>query len=303
MKEEENDRLLEVFNKCYINLKDKPTSFELISTDDLTKLNEKVRLIYSSNGCGFVNIIIHKFLASSGVYLITYPSSTELLYTDKGYYNYSAVSIKNVGDAVLKYYEGAKLYKTLVYPDGDLATCLKLELLYDHYGKDIFSIDVNEKDEIDKISRYTSEGYHIPDIIKEEFDKIYFNRDFYIYYPWNNFTKDWIIRKGKFTSMGISGTYYFKDEKTKDLIYFGSASYSKNKWGIALNKEMLIEQLVSVKESRIKMLTNNITKSEKRIKNLEETLEKTRTNLEEQIYNYAFEEEKLNKILKDGETA
>lgn len=302
MKEEENDRLLELFNKCYINLKDKPTSFELISTDDLIKLKEKVRLIYNSNGSGFVDTIIHKFLANSGIYIMAYPNSTELLYTDKGYYNYSAVSIRNVGDAVLKYYEGAKLYKTLVYPDGDLATCLKLELLYNHYGKDIFSININEKDEIDNIIS-NGEGYHIPSIIKEEFDKIYFNRDFYIYYPWNNFNKDWLIRKGRFTSIGVCGTYYFKDEKTKDLIYFGSASYSKYKWGIALNKEMLIEQLVSIKESRIKILSKNITNSEEKIKNLENKLEKTRINLEEQIYNYAFEEEKLNKILKDGETA
>ena len=66
---------------------------------------------------------------------------------------------------------------------------------------------------------------------------------------------------------------------------------------------MLMKQLYSIKEAKLQKMTDDISNLEKNISKLEKKLENTRIKIEENIYNYAFEEEKLNEIIENGKTA
>lgn len=309
------DLVLETFKKCYRNLS--PGEFiPPLKKEWINQVLERCKSYYNPSNLngepdivGYINYMFNCYIkALKNTAMTPFNDWNEIFFSDRGFISQSPTIIKKVGISSL-YHHKTNNFKVLVNPTGDLANCVKLELLCRKYKKDnIFMLTKEERDEACILTRrgdydYGKSEYLIPKVIFDEFMDSYLNRSFYICYPWPKFNKEWKIREVKLERVSSFYTYYFRDQKTNQKIYVGDASYSKDSYIIALDKEMLMEQLESIKEVRTKILNKQITKKEAKIKELEIELEKTRVKLEELIYNYAFEEEKLNKLLKNGETA
>lgn len=311
---EKEDLVLETFKKCYRNL----SPGEYIPSLDkewVDRVLERCKSYYNPtllseepDKVGYINYMFNCYIKALR-YKAIKPLSEwdELFFSDRGFISRYPIIIKKVGMSSL-YFHKTNNFKNLISPIGDLANCVKLELLCRKYKKDnIFMLTKEERDEaciLMKIGDYNyGSKYLIPKVIYDEFMNSYLNRSFYICYPWPKFNKEWKIREVKLELISSFYTYYFRDQKTNEKIYIGDASCSRDRYIIALDKKMLIEQLESVKETRTSILNKQIIKKETKIKDLEVELEKTRIKLEELIYNYAFEEEKINKLLKDGKIA
>ena len=186
----------------------------------------------------------------------------------------------------------------LLLPSGSLSNCIVTELIEEKTGKSIYDLNDEERWKFETFVNNSS----IPSIIWEDYLNIFNNSTIYIYYPWTKFNKKWKFREVKLYKIVGNDCIYLKDVNTKEVLFFTQASYTNNKWKVALSKDILKTQLDWIVKGRIKYTERRLNQTEKEINQLEEKLQDKKVKLEEYISDFAFEEEKTNKILEDGKT-
>lgn len=292
--------LSEVLKKYLVTLKDdeeipKLTEFDLLTIDD--KIDKTIENYQED----FLNMLYFKYLMFRKNDIKPSIKTREVIFNGRSYISRSCLSINDCSG--IFYSKNSNFtggcYTALIKPLGDLSSCIIIDLLEDYFNKDIFSFGNKERDEIR--NNLLNISFKIPKFILSEYEKFYVNQEFFIYYPWLSFKKDWKIIKAKIKN--IDECYNLIDVKTGKTIFLGDISYTRDKWLIALDKEMLKNQIESIKKERLNFLSERIIKLEKKIPVLEKKIEDTRIEIENCIDSIILDEIKLDKILKDGETA
>ena len=248
----------------------------------------------------FFNLVYSQYITNRDKDIIATKGNNEIIYNGKSCIS-NPIHIYDCGEYIVnKYYiySFCNYFSNFIKPFGCLSLCVMIELLEKRFSKDILSFTREDRDMVR--NDFKPNSTNIPTIIFKEYEELYLTHVFYVYYPWLSLKNQWKIRKAKIKSINEP---FLIDTETKDEIYLGEYSYSKNSWLIALDKEMLMKQLYSIKEAKLKKMTNDIISLENSIPKLEKKLEDTRIKIEENIYNYAFEEEILNEIIENGKTA
>lgn len=296
-------KLNEILKKYSVTLKEKEVIPELTKDEKnkIDKLIDRDVISISDLNKDFFNFVYSRYLESRKEDITPNKWLNEIIYNGKSYIG-SLTHIYNCGEAIInKYYvyPFSNNYTEFIKPFGSLSLCVMIELLEERFGKNILEFTREDRDMVR--NDFKPNPTHIPTIIYKKYEELYLNHVFYVYYPWISLKNPWKIRKAKIKS--INENFSLIDTETRESIYLGEYSFSRNNWLVALDKDMLIKQLYSLKDAKLKGMSDNILKLEKSIPKLEKKLEDTRLKIEENIYNYAFEEEKLNKIIEDGKTA
>lgn len=295
-------KLNEILKKYSVTLKEREIIPKLTKAeeDHIRSLIDN-DIISISNNPDFFNLVYSRYITYRDKDIIATKYNHEIIYNGRSYIS-NPICIYDCGNAIVNkhnIYPFSNSFTNFIKPFDCLSLCVMIELLEKRFGKDILSFTREDRDMVRNDFKPNSTS--IPTIIFKEYEELYLNHVFYVYYPWLSLKNPWKIRKAKIKS--INETYYLIDTETKDKIYLGDYSFSRNSWLIALDKEMLMKQLYSIKEAKLKKMTDDISNLEKNISKLEKKLEDTRIKIEENIYNYAFEEEKLNEIIENGKTA
>ena len=293
--------LYEVLKKYLVTLKDNEEIPKLTEFDLLT-INDKIDKTIKNYQEDFLNRLYFKYLMFRQNNIKPSIKTREVIFNGRSYISRSCLFINDCSGIFYSKnsnYTGG-CYTALIKPLGDLSSCIIIDLLEEYFNKDIFSFGDEERKEIlNNLYKFT--GFEIPKFILREYEKFYINQEFFICYPWLSFKKDWKIIRAKIKDLEES--YNLIDVKTGRTIFFGDMSYTRDKWLIALDKEMLKNQIESIKKERLNFLSERIIKLEKKIPLLEKKVEDTRIEIEKCIDSIILDEVKLDKILKDGETA
>lgn len=191
-------------------------------------------------------------------------------------------------------------FNNLIYEflsiDGPLISCILVDLLEKKYNTNFLSLDRSMfKDQ--SFSKCMSDS-----TIKELY-KIFDRSEFYLYYIKNNFNRPWKIYKAKVT---YSGTHLVKikilNYNRKKVLELSTEDHNPsylNSWMIAFNKEMLKDQLESIKQGRLKYVKLRIDNINSNIKNLESLIKIKKERLNKDEYNYIFKEEKIESTINN----
>ena len=291
--------LSEVLKKYLVTLEDNEEIPKLTEFDRLT-IDDKIDKTLKNYQEDLLNGFYFKYLMFRANGIKPSMKTREVIFNGRSYISRSCLSINDCSG--IFYSKNSNFtggcYTALIKPLGDLSSCIIIDLLEEYFDKDIFSFGDRERKEI--VDNLLT-SIRIPKFILNEYEKFYINQEFFIYYPWLNFKRDWKIIRAKIKNLEES--YNLIDVKTGKTIFFGDISYTRDKWLIALDKEMLKNQIESIKKERLNFLSERIIKLEKKIPVLEKKIEDTRIEIENCIDSIVLDEIKINKILKDGETA
>lgn len=279
----------------------------LIKVDKDTKINIIKNGIYEKDirncKCLFIKSLINDLFLNRDIKsnVLEYKTGINNYYLFKeNIYLSNDISVLDIGRYLYTNYSNiysiTNCFNTLINPFGSLSKCVIIELIENYFNKPLLSLSEKEEEEIENWG-YTDKFY-IPKIILNEYIHI-FSQDIYAYYPWKNFKNKWNLKKGFIVDiLNPSETSFITSKGEK--VQFSEYSCKKDQWVIALDKDMLKYQLNSIKNWRLRTLSDQIYEIEKiSIPKLEKKLETNRINLEKYLNDYVKEEDNINQIIND----
>lgn len=201
----------------------------------------------------------------------------------------------------IKYYERKdQFYSTF----GSLKELLKIEVIEEHFSKGILSLDSTEMEELNNL--LSNDCNPIYDRIIE-----LYSQEFFVYrIPFQpSKSGNYKHYKGYKVKLNLKDTEIITNW-IKSPIFFENLPFinlTNNKpdykicnggYYFALNEEMLLRQLSSIKNSRIDHLYENIKNIENKIKSLTKSLNRENNKLDNELSNLLFKENSIEEYVE-----
>lgn len=196
----------------------------------------------------------------------------------------------------------SSLFFELLHPEGTLNTCIIIRLLENYYNKRLYDLTETELSECSSVEYNDLTRRFIPTVINSEYVNIFLNSSFYFYRINPKSSSPWIIYKvqiHKFKENSI----LLKDIQSDRIFSIPCSKYYKKPNAnlmIAFNKEMLDNQISSVKNGISKFKRDSLNLLENKLTRIENQIEKDKNLLKKYNSEFIFEEEKINNALNYG---